>query len=201
MSTKTKSTKIIIVEAAWDLFYKKGYEYTTIDDIVESSHTSKGSFYHYFRSKSELLGTITFLFDEMNERLISGLDRSFNPVRKLFFITEELFNMIENRIPEALLAEYMALQITTKGARTFLESDRAYYRLLRQIFTEGQEQGIFTEDLRMNELIRAFATFERGVVYDWCLARGNYTLTEYGRTLFKAFCKGVLKEEFHYLLD
>ena len=201
MSKKTKSTKIIIVESAWDLFYKKGYEHTTIDDIVEASNTSKGSFYHYFKSKSDLLNTITDLFDELNEELMESLDPSLNPIKKLMFIVDELFKSIENRLPESLLAEYMALQITTKGHRHFLESDRAYYRLIRQILTEGQEQGIFTERLRMNDLIRAFATFERGVVYDWCLARGNYTLSEYGRLLYMSFFKGFLKEEFYYLLD
>ncbi|MBQ7702995.1 MAG: TetR/AcrR family transcriptional regulator, partial [Firmicutes bacterium] len=164
-------------------------------------NTSKGSFYHYFKSKSDLLNTITDLFDELNEELMESLDPSLNPIKKLMFIVDELFKSIENRLPESLLAEYMALQITTKGHRHFLESDRAYYRLIRQILTEGQEQGIFTERLRMNDLIRAFATFERGVVYDWCLARGNYTLSEYGRLLYMSFFKGFLKEEFYYLLD
>ena len=201
MSSKGKNTKVIIVESAWDLFYKKGFEHTTIDDILEASHTSKGTFYHYFKSKTDLLGTITYLFDEMSERFSETIDPSLNPVRKLMYIADELFKMIENTIPEALLAQYMALQITTKDARHFLEPDRSYYRLLRQIFTEGQKQGIFTEKLRMNEMIRAFATFERGIVYDWCLAQANYTLSEYGRLIITPFLKGMMKEEYYYMLE
>ena len=199
--SKGKTTKAIIVEAAWDLFYKKGYEHTTIDDIVEASNTSKGSFYHYFRSKSDLLGTIPDLFDEMYEKLITHPNPSISPIKKLMYITDELFNLIDSRIPESLLAEHMALQITIGGNRHFLDPDRPYYRLLRHIFDEGMEQGIFTDELRMNEMIRCFATFERGLVYDWCLAKANYTLPEYGRLICRSLLRGFLKEEYYYMLD
>ena len=46
-----KKTKSKIVSAAWKLFYEQGYEDTTIEEIIEESGTSKGSFYHYFEGK------------------------------------------------------------------------------------------------------------------------------------------------------
>ena len=42
-----KSVKGRIVAAAWQLFYEKGYNGTTVDDIIDLSGTSKGSFYYY----------------------------------------------------------------------------------------------------------------------------------------------------------
>ena len=39
-----KSVKSRIVSAAWQLFHEKGYSGTTVDDIIELSGTSKGSF-------------------------------------------------------------------------------------------------------------------------------------------------------------
>ena len=50
-----KSVKGRIVAAAWQLFYEKGYNGTTVDDIIDLSGTSKGSFYYYFNTKDELL--------------------------------------------------------------------------------------------------------------------------------------------------
>ena len=47
----SRNTKNRIVTAAWELFYEQGYRETTIDDIVERSETSKGSFYHYLKEK------------------------------------------------------------------------------------------------------------------------------------------------------
>ena len=55
----TQNTKKKIVSAAWKLFYEQGYDDTTIDDIVFESGTSKGSFYHYFKGKDDLLSSLS----------------------------------------------------------------------------------------------------------------------------------------------
>ena len=71
---KAKTTKKKIVSAAWKLFYEQGYDNTTVDDIVEESGTSKGSFYHYFEGKDALLSSLSFLFDEKYEELMPSVD-------------------------------------------------------------------------------------------------------------------------------
>lgn len=48
MPRKKQTTKSKIVKAAWNLFYKNGYDNTTVEDIIKLSKTSKGTFYHYF---------------------------------------------------------------------------------------------------------------------------------------------------------
>ena len=63
-----------IFNAAWELFYENGYENTTIEDIVERSETSKGTFYHHFNGKDALLSTLSYLFDDKYESLESGID-------------------------------------------------------------------------------------------------------------------------------
>ena len=73
-------TKSRIVSAAWTLFYQYGYDNTTIDDIVEASNTSKGSFYHYFESKDALLGSLSYLFDEKYDELAETLDPGLSPL-------------------------------------------------------------------------------------------------------------------------
>ena len=92
----TQNTKKKIVSAAWKLFYEQGYDDTTVDDIVGESGTSKGSFYHYFSSKDELLSSLAYLFDEKYEELIDSMDSGMPCVEKLLFLNRELFRMIEN---------------------------------------------------------------------------------------------------------
>ena len=45
MPRKRRSTKSRIVKAAWNLFYKNGYEQTTVEDIINASKTSNLSCY------------------------------------------------------------------------------------------------------------------------------------------------------------
>ena len=55
---RTRNTRGRIIAAAWKLFYEQGYENTTVEEIIEASSTSKGSFYHYFEGKDTLLSSL-----------------------------------------------------------------------------------------------------------------------------------------------
>ena len=186
-------TKSRIVSAAWRLFYQYGYDNTTIDDIVEASNTSKGSFYHYFESKDALMGSLSYLFDEKYEELMESLDPSLDPLQKLVQMNQELFLMIENTVSVTVLSQLFSAQLVTKGEKHLLEPDRAYYRLLRQSAIEGQQQGLFREDLSVNDIMRAYSMFERGMMYDWCLASGNYSLTQYSQQILPLYLRGLCR--------
>ena len=54
-SVKGAETKAEILRVAADLFHKQGVGATSPDDIIEASNTGKGQFYHYFKSKENLV--------------------------------------------------------------------------------------------------------------------------------------------------
>ena len=194
MRRSSGNTKSRIVTAAWKLFYQYGYDNTTIDDIVEASQTSKGSFYHYFESKDALLGSLSYLFDEKYAELEKQMDPEADPLTKLLTMNQELFLMIENTVSVSLLSQLFASQLTTKGEKHLLDPDRTYFRLLRQIAVEGKEKGIFREDLTVTDITRAYALYERAIMYDWCILNGNYSICQYSKTMLPLFLKGLLRE-------
>ena len=52
---KKTSTREKILNSAYRLFYEKGFNGTSIDDILKDAQLNKGSLYHIFKSKKELL--------------------------------------------------------------------------------------------------------------------------------------------------
>ncbi|MGN0735455.1 MAG: TetR/AcrR family transcriptional regulator [Anaerovoracaceae bacterium] len=189
----SRNTKGKIVSAAWQLFYRQGYDDTTIDEIVEASGTSRGSFYHYFEGKDALLSSLSYLFDEKYEELMETMDMSLSPIEKLIFLNQELFGMIENTVSVDLLCQLFSSQLITKGERHLLNTNRTYYKLLRQITIEGQEQGYFKENLSVNDITKAYAMFERGLMYDWCICNGDYSLCQYSATMLPLFLEGLCR--------
>lgn len=176
MENKTKKK---IVTAAWQLFYERGYDYTTVDEIIARSQTSKGSFYHYFEGKDALLGSLSILFDEKYEELMKTADPDADSFGQLLYLNRELFSMIENSVPLELLARLFSTQLVTKGEKHLLDRNRTYYRLLRTIVSEGQRRGELRPDMSVNEITRLYAMCERAILYDWCLCRGEYSLRDY----------------------
>lgn len=58
MSSKGEQTRTEIVQAARNLFYRKGYHHTSFTDIVEEAGVVRGNVYHYFKTKDDLLGAV-----------------------------------------------------------------------------------------------------------------------------------------------
>lgn len=191
---RSNNTKSRIVTAAWKLFYKNGYDNTTVDDIVEASETSKGSFYHYFESKDSLLGSLSYLFDEKYKELEETLDSAMNPIDKLLTINKDLFLMIENTVSVSMLSQLFAAQLITTNEKHMLNPDRTYYRLLRQIVIEGKERGLFREELTVTDITKAYAVYERAIMYDWCISSGNYSICQYSQKMLPLFLAGLLKQ-------
>jgi AcrR family transcriptional regulator len=54
------------VDCAFRLFLEKGYEKTTINDVIAAAGLSKGAFYHHFRAKEDLLEAIAARFAEQS---------------------------------------------------------------------------------------------------------------------------------------
>lgn len=193
MKKTSNNTKSRIVSSAWKLFYLNGYENTTIDEIVEASQTSKGSFYHYFESKDALLTSLSYLFDEKYEELNQTMDTSLGPIEKLITMNRELFLMIENTVSVSLLTQLFASQLTTKGERHLLDPDRTYYKMVRRIAIEGKDRDLFRDDLSVNDIMKAYAIYERAMMYDWCISSGNYSLCQYSEKMLPLFLNGLRK--------
>ena len=93
-SVKKKDVKSRIVAAAWQLFYEKGYNGTTVDDIIALSDTSKGSFYYYFSTKDELLDTLSLILDDYYEELETEMDPKMNSFHKLLYLNYKVHTMM-----------------------------------------------------------------------------------------------------------
>ena len=188
-----RNTRAKIVTAAWKLFYEQGYENTTVEEILFEAETSKGTFYHYFESKDALLGTLSTLFDEKYQELMETMDPDMNTLEALGKLNRELFHMIETSVSLDLLSQLLSSQLITRGEKHLLDRNRVYFRLLRKLVTEGQRRQELRQDLSVNDIVKAYAMWERALLYDWCLCGGEYSLTRYSNTMTPMFLESFRK--------
>ena len=187
-----KKTKSKIVSAAWKLFYEQGYEDTTIEEIIEESGTSKGSFYHYFEGKDALLSSLAYMMDEKYEELEPQIGENENSYDVLLYLNRELLTMIEETINIELLARLYSTQLTTHGDRPLLDHGRTYYKLLRKIIARGRDRGELRQDMSVSEMVRYYAMCERALLYEWCLRKGEYSLSEEAERKFPMMIQSLI---------
>ncbi|MDO4960416.1 MAG: TetR/AcrR family transcriptional regulator, partial [Eubacteriales bacterium] len=140
------------------------------------------------------LGSLSYLFDQKYEELVQTMDTELSPIDKLLLMNRELFLMLENTVSVSLLSQLFGSQLITKGEKHLLDPDRTYYKLLRQIAVEGKELDIWRDDLSINDITKAYAVYERAMMYDWCISNGNYSICQYSEKMLPLFLKGLLKK-------
>lgn len=58
MRASTRKKRDVMMEVALTMFMEKGYENVSVDDIITATSTSKGTFYHYFKSKDAIISAL-----------------------------------------------------------------------------------------------------------------------------------------------
>lgn len=67
MRTKTDQTRQRIIDAAYESFWRLGFQRTNIDSIAERANLTKRTLYSYFRSKDDLLAAVLLHYGELAE--------------------------------------------------------------------------------------------------------------------------------------
>lgn len=185
------SIKERIIDISWKLFYEKGYDNTTVDEIIQACGISKGGFYHYFHTKGDLLNSLSYMFDSQYENALKKMDPDIDSFEKLIYLSGYLFRYIEERIPVDILSLVYSTQVIKKGEKHLLNQNRTYYKTLSTIIKEGQKNGEIIKEKSLGELIKFYAMQERAVLYDWCICEGSYPLSAYGIDMLQFFLKNI----------
>jgi len=145
-----KATKAKIMKNARDLFSKKGFDATTIDDIADVSSVNKALIYYYFKNKSGLYSEVmSALFDAIYEDVRKAKEeaKSSEEELELFIITYAKYAEKNPYLPALLLRE-----LSDSGAHlpaVMFASMRKVYGLLEEILKGGEEGGSFKKSIPM----------------------------------------------------
>src|SRR5271170_6287110 len=77
--------RLELVDLAQRLFMEKGYDRTTVNDVIDAAGVSKGAFYHHFRAKEDLLEAIAERFARQSLEAVSAVrvDPALNALQRL----------------------------------------------------------------------------------------------------------------------
>jgi AcrR family transcriptional regulator len=139
-----------IIQTAEALFCRKGYEQTSVQDILDQLKTSKGSFYHHFVSKEALLETICLKRAEQSlEKILSASEKCPNAARKLDILLNAMIPLHDESLSFILMLLPVFVLPEGKSFRSsYCDSLRiAYHSAVRDTIDEGiQTDEMLCED-------------------------------------------------------
>lgn len=172
-TSRADAARQIIFDHAIDLFDKKGFRATSMNEIAQACGVSKPAIYHYFKNKSHLLETLYEsnthdFFGSMEKLAHSPLD----PPTKLRRLIEEqtLYNIRNSRFLTIFWRERHELEADSREALAGLE--REFETWVLHILADGTADGSFAPpvppgDLRtqMLAILALLSTVHRWAAY------------------------------------
>ena len=99
---KAAATRLNILQKAFELIYARGYQATSIDEIIATTQVTKGAFFYHFKNKDEMgLAIIEeMLKPTLNNSFISPLERDENPIPAIYNLMRHLLTRDKFLKPE-----------------------------------------------------------------------------------------------------
>ncbi|WP_312475059.1 TetR/AcrR family transcriptional regulator [Neobacillus sp.] len=183
--------KLDILRTAANLFNKKGYHETTIEDISNELRMTKGAIYYYVSSKEDLLFQCHDLVaSECIEELQVIVESNDHPSKKLKNAIKSLvlFIIEENAVFSVINRTNMLSPDTRKAV---LEQRDKYEKLFQSIIEEGVQKGVFeTNNVKLARLLILGAV---NYMPYWIKPRDNQSNDEIADFFSCSLLKSVIK--------
>lgn len=169
-------TRKKIFDIAFQLIAEKGFENVTIEEIAKQSGVARGLFYHYFKSKDDIVVETYLIIDKSYSQFYAENAPHCNSIEKI------LLTVIFQARHAAQLGVDFVRQIYKSqlyaGTQYFISNDRPFYTILMEAIRQAQMEGTIRNDISDVKLTNIVLSCSRGMLYDWCLNDGKYDLEE-----------------------
>jgi len=144
---ETERTRRQILQGARDLFIRRGYNATSMEDIRKHTGVSKGSIYYHFKSKQQLLMEI---FEQRTVDWIEGWRKiarpGMTPVEKLYALADYWQEDFDDPFLKGV-DEFLTSHGGEPGTfEKMIELVQMQYPVIQAIIEEGIESGAFRRD-------------------------------------------------------
>src|SRR6202171_919252 len=156
-----------IFRCAVELFARKGFTETTVEDITNAADVGKGTFFNYFPSKEHLLSAFGEIQIAKLESAANAARHSTIPMQS--FLHALAFRMIEEpaRNP-ALMRIVLQANLASEPVREFMrENHKRGHAYLTQIVEVGQQRNEIRKDLPAAEIAHAIRQTLLGTLLIW----------------------------------
>ena len=183
-----------LVEVALRLFADRGFEGTSVQDVVSAAGVTKGAMYHYFASKDDLLAEIyARVLREQMERL-EAFVHADGPIQERVFgaAADVVVTTIEHLDSTTVFFRSLH-QLSEPKQKEVRRQRRRYHDAFRGMVLEGQQSGTFRDDIAADLVVDYFF----GSVHHlpmWWKAGRRFDAASVGET-FAALLLGSLRPD------
>ncbi|MDX9782654.1 MAG: TetR/AcrR family transcriptional regulator [Bacteroidales bacterium] len=163
------SRQLEIIESAGKILTVSGVSGLTIKNLAKEMNFSESAIYRHFPSKEKIIITmLNYLADSIDERLLKSLNNPDNTEGKFKSLFRSQINYFKNN-PHFVVAVFSdgLLEESQQINETIKKLTETKIKHLMPIIIEGQKNGLFTNNVKSEELTNIVMGAFRMLLYKW----------------------------------
>ena len=163
------SRQLEIIKSAGKILTVSGVSGLTIKNLAKEMNFSESAIYRHFPSKEKIIITmLNYLADSIDERLLKSLNNPDNTEGKFKSLFRSQINYFKNN-PHFVVAVFSdGLQEESQQINeTIKKLMETKIKHLMPIIIEGQKNGLFTNNVKSEELTNIVMGAFRMLLYKW----------------------------------
>ncbi len=180
-----------IIEAAGKILTRAGVSGLTIKNLAKEMHFSEAAIYRHFGSKEKIIiAMLEYLATNMDERYTTTLNRNLNPEERFIKIFQNLFAFF-NSNPHFVVAVFSdgLMEKSENINATILKIMAVKKKHLMPILAKGQEDGIFTNAIPVEDLMHIVMGTMRLQMFKWRVANFQFDIIKKGDAIIQSVLK------------
>ncbi len=192
IKSRNITRKESILEAAIDVFGKKGFQAASVSEIARKAGIADATIYKYFRNKEDLFFSIpiekTKEFRGQLDLHLEGITGAFNKIRKFVWYFLYFFKMNPEYGRILLLEMRVSKSFVTTETYDFLKESVGQ---VMNIILEGQTEGVIRRDIDVYVQRHLILGVLEHIVSRWLLKGGKYDLLEHHQEVSQMLIDGL----------
>lgn len=176
LTKKAEKTRSRLLESARRLISERGFDHVSVEDITKDSGVAKGTFYHYFECKEEVVAELSF--QSIQTIIKKAIDYDGDVRERCLYYFIELYKDASwsgVRLVRQWMKETMEAETPDSRTRECLDGIR---NTVMDIFVTslGKGKGELRADAPLDMLSKLLMSHFFGVLTIWCMMNGEWDI-------------------------
>lgn len=185
-----------ILKAAAEVFSKKGFTQTQVDEIADLVGLGKGTIYRYFKNKESLFfSTVRRGSENLKASVLEAMAKEKQPIEKIKKAIEAYLKFFEKQPALIRIFMYGQSEFQKKLLNEYLRSHFEHVNEIGEVFKEAQALGFIKKRLNPRLAVATLIDMLNSFIYTWQITGERYSLLEKFSLISELYFTGVLEQK------
>jgi len=185
-----------ILDIATEVFSKKGFASTQVDEIANLAGLGKGTVYRYFKDKENLfLSVVDRGIENLKDLVLEAMAKEKEPLDKIKKVIEVYLKFFEKHSDLIRIFIHEQSEFQKRIQKRYYQHYYEHVNKLEEVFKKAQALGLIKKKINPRLTIAILTDMLNSFIYTWQLTGQKYSLSESVTLITEVYFTGILEQK------